>query len=242
MGNWNKCAIDQTQGIFCKLDLVGGEEEGYRSNLPTQVNRFGVPADCLLNCIASKWERLGAGGGGWVMNSHYFRWSHSHCFWKISLLSFCVSPSSVQTTLVGVIRVWMLPGFDAASALQGKLGSFPELIKTQLQSASDCLRNGTNSTHNDFSLCTSKIMAVLDSCEDEKPVNSRILVFAVLPINTWDLIRLNIINVVNIHSFIWSSSGKQIEWSSYSRHWIFNQTGSKKPGGRVMKRALPFWY
>lgn len=140
MGNWNKRAIDQTQGISSKLDLVGGEEEGHRSNLPLQVNRFEVPVDCLLNCIASKWERLGEGGRrGWVMNSHYFKWSHSHCFWKISLLPFCVLPSSVQTPLEEVIGVWMLPGFDAGPALHGKLGSLPELIKTQLQSASDLL-------------------------------------------------------------------------------------------------------
>lgn len=46
---------------------------------------------------------------------------------------------------------------------------------------------------------------------DKKPMNFRILVFAVLSINTRDLIRLNIINVVNINSFIWASPGKQIE-------------------------------
>ena len=80
--------------------------------------------------------------------------------------------------------MWILPGFEAASALHGKLGSFPELIKTQLQAQVICLRNGTNSTHKDFSFCTSTIMAVHDSCEDEKLANSRILVFAVLPINT----------------------------------------------------------
>lgn len=207
MGSWNKCEIYQTQSLSSKLDLVGGEEEGCRSNLPMQVNRFEVPADCLLNCIASKWK----GREGWVMNSHYFKWSHSHCFWKISLLPFCVSPRSVQTPLEGFISVWMSPRFDATSALHGDWVALPSWLRPNCKVQVICLQNGTNFTHNDFSLCTSKIMAVHDSCSDEKPINSRILVFAVLPINTWDLIKLNIINVVNIHSFIWSSPGKQIE-------------------------------
>lgn len=57
-------------------------------------------------------------------------------------------------------------------------------------------------------------MTVHDLYSDEKSMNFRILVFAALSINTRDLIRLNIINVVNINSFIWASPGKQIESNS----------------------------
>lgn len=55
---------------------------------------------------------------------------------------------------------------------------------------------------------------------DEKPINFRILVFAILSVNTCDLIRLNIINVVNINSFIWSSPEMQIEieWPSQKQN------------------------
>lgn len=40
MGNQNKYAMYHMQSIFSELDLVGGEEDGYVSNLQMQLNWF----------------------------------------------------------------------------------------------------------------------------------------------------------------------------------------------------------
>lgn len=64
------------QSIFSKLDLVGGEEEGYMSNLQMQLNWF---ESSYKLCTELHYQQ-GEGQESLVMNSHYFKWSHSRCF------------------------------------------------------------------------------------------------------------------------------------------------------------------
>lgn len=62
MGNRNKCAIYKMRSIFSNLDLVGGEEEGHRSNLQMQLNWFENSYE--LQAELHYQQRGGAGGLG----------------------------------------------------------------------------------------------------------------------------------------------------------------------------------
>lgn len=64
------------QSIFSKLDLVGGKDEGHRSNLQMQQNGF----ESSYKLQTEEHYQQREGQEALVMNSHYFKWSHSHWF------------------------------------------------------------------------------------------------------------------------------------------------------------------
>lgn len=56
------CNLSNAKHFFPKLDLVGGEEEGDKSNLQMQLNCFESPDK--LHIELHYWQRGGAGGLG----------------------------------------------------------------------------------------------------------------------------------------------------------------------------------